>query len=53
MLNCPPETEDIPPAGTVIVIVEPEGLVVNTEGSVSAGGFAGVAEAPLGWMVIV
>jgi len=50
MLNCPPDAVDVPTAGTVMVIVALEGLVVNTEGSVSAGC---VAEALLGGMVTV
>ena len=53
MLSCPPDAVDDPTAGTVIVIVVPEGLVVNTEGSVSAGDTVGVAEALLGGMVTV
>ena len=47
MLNCPPVAADVPPAGTVMVIVPPEGLMVNTVGNVSAGGVAVVAEARL------
>jgi len=53
MLSCPPDAIDVPPAGTVIVIVAPEGLVVNTEGSVSTGDVVGVADAPFGCIVIV
>ena len=49
ILSCAPDAV----AGTVIVIVGPEGLTVNTEGSVSAGDIAGVVEELFGGMVTV
>jgi len=53
MLSCPPGAAGVLTTGTVIVIVELGGLTVNTEGIVSSGDAAGVAEGPFGVTVIV